>query len=162
MSPRAKALAAVAAALVLGAGGSAGAAVNHHHGGWHGSVPRSEAAWVRDVLTAGHWPHTPANVSSLTTWATREAPWNGSPPDGALYTRNPLNITQGPGETGTVPGTPGVSILPDWRTSVNDTAGRISGGLYDDLAAALASGKGLCGHHQGFATWSGGGYPEIC
>jgi hypothetical protein len=157
-----KAAVAAVAALFLGAGGSAGASVKHHHGGWHGPAPRGETAWVRDVLHAGHWPLTAADVASLKAWIPRESKWNAVPPDGALRTRNPLNITQGPGETGWIPGTPDVSILPDWRTGIADTAGRIAGGLYPDLAAALKSGNGLCGYHKGFAIWSGGGYDSIC
>lgn len=151
-----KAAAAVAAALALGA------AVPAAHHGRNGPVPTSEAAWARDVLRAGGWPRTRAGVSSLETWASRESPWSATPPDGALYTHNPLNVTYGPGATSSVPGTPGVSILPDWGTGIADTAGRIADGTYPGLAAALASGTGLCGFRQDFATWSGGGYSSIC
>ena len=154
--------AAGAAILAIGAGGSA--AARHHGGGssWNGRAPASATAWAHDVLSAGHWPQTRANVASLTTWAAREAQWNAVPPDGAVYTRNPLNMTQAPGENASVPGTPGVSVLPDWRTGINDTADRINGGLYPQLAASLRAGAGLCGYSRDFLTWSGNSYSSVC
>jgi hypothetical protein len=158
-----KAAAAVAAALLLGAGGTAA----HHHrhpGGWHGSVPDGSAytpvTWGRAFLRGGRFPVTSANVTSMVAWENREGgAWSNS------AERNPLNTAQtepGSWAMNDIGNGLGVQAFPSWREGFQANLTALFNGNYPDLIAALKSGNGLCGYHQGFATWSGGGYPEIC
>jgi len=167
-----KKLAAAAALAVVMAGGA-----HHHHGGIFAvldsiqvSASPAEQSWVRAVLRADGLPRTTADVTSMEAWIGHETTWDSAPPDGATYTRNPLNITAGAGATGAVPGTPDVSMLPDWATSVRDTAATLANGNYPDVMAALSSGNGLCGRSfTGLHNWSAGpqaaagqGYWNVC
>jgi hypothetical protein len=153
--------------VAAGIGVALALAGHSHHG--HGLTavldaapgPYSQQKWARAVLREGGWPRTGANIGSLEAWANHEDPWNSAPPDGGKYTKNPLNLTYGPGATGSVPGTPNVSILPDWATGIRDTASLIAN--YPDISSALQSGNGLCGQSlAGLSTWSGGGYSSVC
>lgn len=139
-----------------------------------GSVPGGEPpvsaptgpgqkAWIVAFLTAIGAPATDANINSVTAWINHEAPWNASPPDGALYTNNPLNTTEpGFGSTGTV-NSVGVRIYPNAAEGLAATQAVITNGRYGDILLWLRSGKGLCGRSlSGLSVWSGGGYSQVC
>jgi hypothetical protein len=126
------------------------------------ALPGGENQWIGEVLVAIGAPGTSADIRSMGAWIGHESAWNASPPDGAGFTRNPLNMTQAPGAIGAI-NSVGVSVIPDWGTSVRDTAGRLTGGNYEDVVQLLRSGVGLCGSTlQGLSTWSGGGYSSVC
>lgn len=139
-----------------------------------GSVPGGEPnvtppsgpgqkAWIVAFLTAIRAPATDANISSVAAWINHESPWNASPPDGALFTNNPLNTTEpGFGSTGTVNAV-GVRIYPSVTEGLAATQAVITNGRYGDILLWLRSGKGLCGKQlAGLSVWSGGGYSSVC
>lgn len=139
-----------------------------------GSVPGGEPpvpkpsgpgqqAWITAFLASVGAPPTPANLSSVAAWINHESPWNASPPDGALYTNNPLNTTEpGFGSTGTVNAV-GVRIYPSVAEGLAATQAVITNGRYGDILLYLRSGRGLCGLSlSGLSTWSGGGYSQVC
>lgn len=120
----------------------------------------SQAAWARAQLRAIGIAPTRADVGSLAAWASRESPWNASPPDGAGFTRNPLNTTDQAGAVGEVNGL-NVAIYPDWATGIADTARTLAG--YPGIVARLRTGQGLCGWSSvELSRWSGGGYDRVC
>lgn len=123
----------------------------------------SETDWIRSFLASIGAPATPANISSVTAWISHEAPWNNSPPDGALFTNNPLNTTEpGFGSTGSV-NSVGVKIYPTVADGLAATQAVITNGRYGDILMLLRSGGGLCGHTlPGLSVWSGGGYSSVC
>lgn len=135
-------------------------------GGEPGVTPPSgpgQKAWIVAFLTAIRAPATDANVNSVAAWINHESPWNASPPDGALYTNNPLNTTEpGFGSTGTVNAV-GVRIYPSITEGLAATQAVITNGRYGDILLWLRSGKGLCGKQlAGLSVWSGGGYSSVC
>jgi len=164
-----KLVAAAVVALAMTSGSPAGHVVHAILDSIQVSSP-GEQAWVRAVLRADDLPRTTADVTSVEAWIGHETTWGGGPPDGAAYTRNPLNITAGADAIGAVPGTPNVSVLPDWATSVRDTAATLANGNYPDVMAALGTGNGLCGRSfTGLHNWSAGpqapagqGYWNVC
>lgn len=122
----------------------------------------TQAMVIRAVLAALKAPQTSANINSMASWQGHEAPWNGSPPDGAAFTHNPWNTTLAAGSTGSV-NSVGVRIYPDWATGIRDTVETLLGG-YPSIVAALRSGRGLCGSGLAgdFSKWSSGGYSSVC
>jgi hypothetical protein len=126
-----------------------------------GPVNASETAWISALLVAVAAPPTKANINSIAGWIQHETSWDDSPPDGALYTKNPLNTTEpGFGATGSV-NSVGVRIYPTLAQGLGATVAALTNGDYSDILAALRSGKGLTGTYQGLSTWSGGGYDSI-
>jgi len=126
-----------------------------------GPVNASETAWISALLLAIAAPPTSANINSIAGWIQHETSWDDSAPDGALYTRNPLNTTEpGFGATGSV-NSVGVKIYPTLAQGLGATVAALTNGDYGDILAALRSGKGLTGTYQGLSTWSGGGYDSI-
>jgi hypothetical protein len=124
-------------------------------------VNASETAWIVALLASIGAPPTTANINSIAGWIEHETSWDSSPPDGALYTDNPLNTTEpGFGATGSV-NSVGVKIYPTLTQGLAATVAALENGDYSDILAALRSGKGLTGTYQGLATWSGGGYDSI-
>ena len=139
-----------------------------------GSVPGGEPpvptpagpgqkAWITAFLASIGAPATDANITSVAAWTNHEAPWNASPPDGALFTNNPLNTTEpGFGSTGNVNAV-GVKIYPSVTEGLAATQAVITNGRYGDILMWLRSGKGLCGKSlSGLSVWSGGGYSQVC
>jgi hypothetical protein len=126
-----------------------------------GPVNSSEKAWCVALLTAIGAPSTSANVNSIAGWIEQETSWTDTPPDGALYTNNPLNTTEpGFGAVGSV-NSVGVKIYPTQAQGLAATVAALTNGDYNDILAALRSGNGLTGTYQGLSTWSGGGYDSI-
>lgn len=132
-------------------------------GGPVASVPTNatQQMVIRAILSGLGAPQSQANISSMAAWQAHEAPWNGSPPDGAGFTHNPWNTTLAAGSTGTV-NSVGVRIYPDWATGIRDTIDTLRG--YPGIVGALKSGRGLCGTGLAgdFSKWSGGGYSGVC
>lgn len=123
----------------------------------------SEDSWIRSFLAAVSAPATPANISSMSAWISHEAPWNSSPPDGALYTNNPLNTTQPNSDSIGAINSVGVQRFRTLSGGLNANATVLLNGRYGDILMLLRSGQGLCGHSlQGLSTWSGGGYSSVC
>src|SRR5215510_9607681 len=120
-----------------------------------------ERAWDIALLTSLGAPPTTANIQSLIHWRTRESPWDNKPPDGALYTHNPLNTTQdAPGAVSI--NSVGVKKYPNAAVGIAATRKTLLNGSYSDVVKALRSGKGLAsGHYRGLSTWSGGAYDSI-
>lgn len=135
-------------------------------GGEPGITPpstTSETDWIQSFLASVGAPATQANINSVSSWIAHEAPWNSSPPDGALYTNNPLNTTEpGFGATGSV-NSVGVKIYPTVADGLAATQAVITNGRYEDILMVLRGGGGLCGHTlSGLSVWSGGGYSSVC
>jgi hypothetical protein len=143
-------------------GGSGGGASQKQHQ-IQGPANASEKAFWTAVLAGIGAPPTSQNINSLTAWRTKESPWNAQPPDGALYTHNPLNTTMpGFGATGNV-NSVGVKIYPTPADGVAATVATLHG--YPSILMALRSGRGLCGNPSlagDFSKWSGGGYSSVC
>jgi hypothetical protein len=119
-----------------------------------------ERAWDVALLASIGAPPTTANIQSLVHWRTHECPWDNQPPDGALYTHNPLNTKQ-PGFGG-VPMSNGVMRYPNAAAGIAATRKVLLNGLYPDIVSALRGGRGLAsGYYKGLATWSGGGYSSV-
>jgi hypothetical protein len=115
-----------------------------------------EIAWIEAMLTAIAAPSTPANIRSVTAWIAHEGPY------GTQGQNNPLNTTLDmPGATsfaGTV-----AKNYPTAAEGIAATAQTLNNGRYGDILLWLRSGKGLCGKKlRGLATWSGGGYDQVC
>jgi hypothetical protein len=126
-----------------------------------GPTSAGETAWIVALLASIAAPPTKANINSIAGWIQHESSWNSSPPDGALYTHNPLNTTQpGFGAVGSV-NSVGVKIYPTSVQGIAATVKALTNGDYGDILAALRSGKGLTGSYRGLSTWSGGGYSSI-
>jgi hypothetical protein len=123
---------------------------------------QSETDWWKAVLMALGAPTTTANINSLSAWRKHESPWNASPPDGALYTNNPLNTTlSGHNTVGNV-NSVGVKRYATPRDGVAATVATMLGG-YPAIVSRLRSGQGLCGFSSAeFSKWSGGGYSSVC
>lgn len=120
----------------------------------------SESDWIKAMLSSLGAPQTPANVNSVAAWIRHESPWNASPPDGALYTNNPLNTTL------PLPGAvsfnaDGVKRYPTSKIGIQATVSTLLGG-YPTIVARLKSGKGICGASGDFSKWSAGGYDSVC
>lgn len=147
---------------VAGGGGAAGSTAASAGG----SIPVSgpgETTWITTFLLALGAPPTKANIDSVTAWIAKEDPWDGNPPDGALYTHNPLNVEGGWGVIGGVQGAPAVSIYKDAATGMANTVARLRQPFAADILAALRTGRGLCGQSlAGLSAWSGGGYSSVC
>ena len=125
----------------------------------------SQTLIIRAILAGLGAPQTTANINSMAAWQRHEAPWNASPPDGAELTHNPWNTTLAAGSVGTVPGTPGVRIYPNWGVGVAATVATLQG--YPGIVGALRSGRGICGGSLAadFCKWSDcahGGYSSVC
>jgi hypothetical protein len=124
----------------------------------------SQKAWITAFLASLGAPPTTANVNSIASWMARESPWNSQPPDGGLYTNNPLNVTeQGFGSVSSV-NSAGVRIYPSQLDGIMATVAVITSGNYSAIVSALRAGEGICGGNYGqdFSTWSGGGYSSVC
>lgn len=123
-----------------------------------------ENAWFTTMLaTIGALP-TSANLASMRNWSAREAPWNASPPDGALYTHNPLNTTLATsGDVGNV-NSIGVKIYGSAAEGIAATAATLMGG-YPAIVSALRRGSGLATGDPNVSAelskWSGGGYSSV-
>jgi hypothetical protein len=120
-----------------------------------------ERAWDIALLSSLGAPPTTANIQSLIHWRTHESPWDKTPPDGALYTHNPLNTTQSaPGAVSI--NSVGVKRYPSTVVGIAATRKTLLNGNYSDIVRALRSGKGLgSGASHGLSTWSGGGYSSV-
>jgi hypothetical protein len=126
-----------------------------------GPVNATETAWCVALLAAIAAPPTKANINSIAGWIEHETSWDNSPPDGALFTKNPLNTTEpGFGATSEV-NSVGVKIYPTLAQGLGATVAALTNGDYSDIIAALRTGKGLTGTYKGLSTWSGGGYDSI-
>lgn len=125
---------------------------------------KSESTWWSQMLQMMRAPATHANVSSLTSWREKECQWNSSPPDGALFTQNPLNTTEdAPGAVSIAGSSVGVKKYPNQTVGMEATIKALNNGLYPQIVASLKSGKGLCGiAPEEFSKWSGGGYSGVC
>lgn len=115
-----------------------------------------ENAFFTAVLTTMLAPPSKANLDSLHAWRLHESTW----PPGAK--NNPLNTTQ-PEPGSTVFNSVSVQNYPTAIVGVMATAHTILNGRYPLIAAALRSGKGVCGNGFGseFQTWSGE-YSSVC
>lgn len=144
-------------------GGSTKTTQNPGGGNTNAPASKSQADWAKAILGGIGAPSTQANVNSLVSWFGKESSWNASPPDGALYTNNPLNTTQpGFNATGNV-NSVGVKIYPTSKDGVAATVHVLLNGNYAMIVARLRQGQGLCGWSSGeFSTWSGGGYSSVC
>lgn len=117
---------------------------------------KNETDFAHSLLQALGAPETAANIQSLVNWEKREGgQWHNS----AHF--NPLNTTQSaPGATGM--NSVGVKAYTSWEQGIKATVDTLHNGKYNDLVAALKSGKGLShGSYKGLSTWSGGGYSSI-
>lgn len=124
-------------------------------------VSAGEKAWAVALLASVGAPPTNPNINSITSWITQETQWTATPPDGALYTNNPLNTTQpGFGAVGSV-NSVGVKIYPTILQGLAATVRALTNGDYGDILAALRSGRGLVGTFHGLSIWSGGGYDSV-
>ncbi|HEX3642385.1 MAG TPA: hypothetical protein VHV10_13930 [Ktedonobacteraceae bacterium] len=122
----------------------------------------SEKTWWSQMLEQMRAPATGANITSLTSWRQKECSWNSSPPDGALYTNNPLNTTENASGAVSI-NSVGVKKYPNQTVGMQATINVLHNGLYPEIVAALMSGKGLCGvAPDEFLKWSGNGYSRIC
>jgi hypothetical protein len=123
------------------------------------SGPGETAFWTA-VLAAIAAPPTKANIQSMTAWRTHECPWDSNPPDGAMYTHNPLNTTlNAPGAVSI--NSVGVKRYPNTAIGLAATVATLRG--YSQITGALRTGRGLCGQSfSDFFRWSGGGYSSVC
>jgi hypothetical protein len=114
-------------------------------------------AFASDVLKSLGAPATPANISSLTTWFSRE----GNQPGVDQY--NPLDTTLAePGAKST--NSAGVKSYTSWAQGVTATAQTLAGGGYSAIVAALKSGAGIknqAGVSSELERWSGHGYGSL-
>ena len=110
--------------------------------------------WAAAILTALRAPVNKNNLYSLIGWFQLE---------GGGGQNNPLNTTQpSPGETSTVPGTPGVGNYGSPAAGVRATAQTLQG--YPAIVRSLRSGQGIPATPQisgELSRWSGGGYSSI-
>jgi hypothetical protein len=121
---------------------------------------KETAVWSAMIISAGGIPK-PALIRSLVAWRGHESPWDKNPPDGALYTHNPLNTTYDHGSIGSV-NSVGVKIYPNWTVGIRATVATWSG--YPKINAAIRAGRPLCGpgFSDEFLKWSGNGYSSVC
>lgn len=121
----------------------------------------SETTFIKSLLLSIGAPTTQANINSIASWIRAEGPWGTQGGNG----NNPLNTswTNSPGYQGKWNLAPVVSVygtLGEGLVAIRDT---LLGGNYSDIVSALRSGNGLCGQSfNGLATWSGGGYSQVC
>lgn len=152
--------------VVLGSAGTKTAAtvVHHHTSGGNATTPHvaavtsgSETAFWRAMLADMGAPATAANLASLEAWLPHEQPWP------SLATWNPLDSTQ-PMPGSTVYNSVGVQNYPTASEGAEADARTLENGYYPSILAALRNGSGVCGSSFAgeFATWSGGGYQEVC
>jgi hypothetical protein len=166
---------AVGAVLALGAGTGTAVTVTHHH---HAAPARSvqaapahtapaavadgsETAFWRAMLADMGAPATQANLYSLDEWLPHEEPWP------SLAAWNPLDsILPEPGswDFNSFDGGLHVQSYPNAAEGAEADAATLANGNYPLIYAALRSGAGVCGTDFAaeFATWSGGGYYEVC
>lgn len=125
-----------------------------------GPVNSSQRAWIVAVLLGIGAPPTKANIDSLVAWGNHESVWPGGPNMGGTY--NLFNTTLSmPGATDY--NSVGVKNYPTATVGVAATVATLLESNYNDVTAALRTGRGLCGQSfQGLSTWSGGGYSEVC
>ena len=125
-----------------------------------------EKAWIVAFLLSIGAPPTPANLDSMSSWIAHESSWTSSPPDGALFTHNPLNTTEpGFGAPGAGINSAGVKVYPNAAEGIAATRAAMTNGDYPGILAALRSGRGLCGDPSiggELLTWSGNGYSSVC
>lgn len=153
-------IAVAAFAALLAAGGTKAAA--------HGTPGRtaaasvtsgSENAFIRAVLADMGAPATQADITSLASWFPHEFPsW---PP---MAANNPMASTMRAAGSTTY-NSAGVQNYPTAAEGAQATAGTLANGYYPLIAAALRSGRGLCGNPSlagEFLTWSGNGYSGVC
>lgn len=105
-------------------------------------------------------PRTAADEDSVTDWVAHESPWNDSYPDGALYTRNPLNSKLA------VPGSEllvtGVEQYPSMTAGLDATIATLHDGWYPDILYQLHAGAGLVQDASaGLLKWSDGAYSSV-
>jgi hypothetical protein len=156
---------AVFAALVASGGAKHPTAPKVHRSEAGVSVARaapvtsgSEDAFIRATLADLGAPATQANVTSLASWFPHEFPaW---PP---MAANNPMATTMPAAGSTTYNGV-GVQNYPDASEGAQATAQTLDDGYYPGIAAALRSGRGLCGGSLAseFLTWSGNGYSGVC
>ena len=110
--------------------------------------------FARQVLRGLGVPVTTGNVNFIVAWANREG-------GGGAW--NPLNTTQGePGSTALAGNSAGVQNFTTFAQGVNATVQTLHNGFYNDVVAALQSGKANPNHtYNGLSTWSGGGYSNL-
>lgn len=112
------------------------------------SGPRITKTFETLVLKYLKAPLTKANYDFLTAWSLREG--NGG-------ANNPFNTTTPATGATDVPGTPGVKNYISLAQGAYATAQTFSGGLYNDIIAALRSGNiSRTQDYQGLHNWSAG------
>lgn len=127
-------------------------------------ISASEAAWIGSFLW---WIKAPDNlntVETMTGWIAHESPWDSNPPDGAMFTWNPINTTlPGYGSDSVVPKTPNVRIYPTENLGVQATASTFEEPQYATLLQNMRWSIGLCGQsYPALKVWSGNGYDKVC
>jgi hypothetical protein len=139
---------------------TAGATSNGSSGASSGKISvgsiNSQSGWAQALLKALGDPTTSANIKSIEHWEQLEG---GNWQNTAKY--NPLDTTyQLPGSTnmgGSTAGANGVQAYTSWSQGLQATVDTLKNGSYNDILAALKSGKGLTsGAASGLSTWSGG------
>lgn len=122
--------------------------------------------WETDVLTAGSWPTTTANVTFLAKW---------QPFEQSSCANNPLNTTLG-WAGATTCNSVGVKNYPTHAAGAAATAATFKDGFYPNIVAALNEGNpytypdraaiaqeittwGTPAYAQAFFTATGGGQP---
>jgi hypothetical protein len=115
----------------------------------------STTAFIRAVLADLGAPATTADITSLADWF---------PHEGTAAANNPMATTMdAPGAT--TFNYDGVKNYPTAAEGAEATARTLDDGRYPGIAAALKSGRGLCGDTSlagEFLTWSGNGYSGVC
>lgn len=127
------------------------------------SISSSEAAWIGSFLWWINAPDNNNTVETMASWIAHESPWNNLPPDGAMFTWNPLNTTlPGFGSTSAV-NRVGVRIYPSETLGVQALASTIEEPQYHVILQNLRWSVGLCGQtYSELALWSGNGYDQVC
>jgi len=162
-----KVLGALAGLLLAGSLGAHAAASRHHAPARSvtvtAAVPAAgggETAFWRALLADLGAPADQANLASLSAWRPLEQPW---PP---LAEWNPLDsILPGSWDFNAFDGNLHVQSYPTAAEGAEADALTLANGSYPLIVAALRAGIGLCGDpdlDDEFATWSGGGYTEVC
>lgn len=123
-----------------------------------------EAAWFTAMLASVGALPTKANLASMEAWQQHESPWNAQPPDGALFTHNPLNTTLETSASNGSVNSVGVQTYSSAEAGIVATAETLLDG-YPAIVSALRSGTGLSTGNADVAAelskWSGGGYSSV-
>jgi hypothetical protein len=127
------------------------------------SISSSEAAWIGSFLWWIKAPDNANTVETMASWINHESPWNSSPPDGAMFTWNPINTTlPGFGSTSVV-NSVNVRIYPTENQGVQATAATLEEPQYATILQNLRWSIGLCNaSYSELSLWSGNGYNQVC